>query len=94
MGFLNVSWWIWGSLALIIGLAYVFFVPKAALINSTKDLHFVILRWFHSLVWLLLALSFFMRVSENNLLTEWANPVAVLGGIFYLVFLITFIRLK
>jgi hypothetical protein len=94
VGFFNISWWIWGCAALVIGLVYIFFVPKAKKIYAAKGLHFVILRWFHSLVWLLLAFSFFMRASENNLLLEWASPVAILGGVLYFVYLITFIKLK
>ena len=92
MGFLNISWWIWGGLTLMVGLVYVFFVPKAKLVNATKGLRFVTLRWFHSLVWVMLALSCFMRGAQ--LMVGCANPVALLGGILYVVYLITFVRLK
>jgi len=92
VGFLNISWWVWGGLALIVGLVYVFFVPKAELVHATQGINFIIVRWFHSLVWLLLAISFFMRAAE--LPTEWSNSVAIFGGVFYLVYLIAFSRLK
>lgn len=92
MGFFDISWWIWGGLALIVGLVYIFFVPKAKLVAATKGMQFVILRWFHSLVWLILAISCFMRA--NQFMIEWANPVALSGGVLYLIFLVAFVRLR
>ncbi len=79
---------------MIVALVYVFFVPKTDLVNATTGLRFVIVRWFHSLVWVMLAISFFMRASEPDLLAAWANPVALVSGILYVWYLVTFIRLK
>jgi len=92
MGFLNISWWIWGALALAVAGVFVVFVPKAEKVNALQGLTFVIVRWFHSLVWLLLALSFFMRATENETLTAWANPVALAGGLVYLLYMVTMLR--
>ena len=72
----------------------IFFVPKTDLVNATTGLPFVIVRWFHSLVWVMLAISFFMRASEQKLFVAWANPVALVSGILYVWYLVTFIRLK
>jgi hypothetical protein len=94
MGFLNISWWILGSLALVVALIYAIYVPKSDLVNSTKGLQFVIVRWFHSLVWVILAISFYMRGSGQKELSAWANPTTLSGGIIYIVFFIGFIRLK
>lgn len=91
-GFFGISWWIWGALATLIALIFAFFVPNRDAVMATTGINFFILRWVHSLVWIFLALSFFMRASENDLLTNWANPVAMLGGACYLVYLVTIVR--
>ncbi|MDX1995066.1 MAG: hypothetical protein SF029_21980 [bacterium] len=92
-GFLNISWWVWGIGALLIAVVFAVFVPMADRVNAAVGMQFFIARWFHSLVWLLLAASFFMRAVGGNL-TNWANPVAALGGVTYLIFLVTLIGLS
>jgi hypothetical protein len=94
MGFLNIPWWIWGSLALVIASIYAFYVPKAESVYATRGFQFVVVRWFHSLVWIILALSFFMRAVEQKVVSDWANPVAMIGGILYVIFFIAYIQLK
>jgi len=94
MGFLNIPWWIWGSVALVVALIYAFYVPKADSVYATRGFQFVIVRWFHSLVWVVLALSFFMRGVEQAGWTELANPAALAGGILYVIFLVVYVQLK
>lgn len=92
-GFLNISWFVWSGLSLGVALVFVGFVPNADKIHATTGLQRVILRWFHSLTWLLLALSFAMRGIPNETLNTWANPVGLAGGIVYAIFLVSFVRL-
>jgi hypothetical protein len=91
-GFLGISWWIWGGLACIVALIFAFFVPNREAVMAVTGLQFIILRWFHSLVWVFLAASFFMRASGNASLLNFANPVALLGGITYAVYMLTMLR--
>lgn len=92
--FLGISWWLWAAIgSAIVALAYVFIVPNSEKVLATTGLQFFIVRWFHSIVWVLLGISCLMRLSENETLLNWANPVAALGGITYLVYIVSFSRL-
>ena len=86
-GFLNIPWPIWGLGALVIAGVFAVFVPRADKVNALQGVGFVIVRWFHSLVWLLLALSFFLRAVENETISRLANPLAALAGLTYLVYI-------
>jgi hypothetical protein len=89
----EISGWVWGGLACVVALIFVFIVPNEKAVLATSGLHFFVLRWFHSLVWVFLALSLFMRASRNQSLIKFANPVAMLGGICYAVYLVSFLQL-
>ena len=82
-------WPILGIGALIIAAVFAVFVPRKNEVNALHGLRFVIVRWFHTGVWVVLAISFFMRTVANNALQHLANPVAALGGIMYVVYMIT-----
>ncbi|MEZ4670100.1 MAG: hypothetical protein R3E39_19520 [Anaerolineae bacterium] len=88
--FLNIPFAVWGMGALVIAGIFVMFVPRADVVNKLHGTRFVIVRWFHSLVWLLLALSFFVRGMENESISGLANPLAALAGITYLIYMSTF----
>lgn len=90
-GFLNISWWVWGGLALIVALVFVFFVPAADKVNAATGLQFIIVRWFHSLCWLLIALNFFLRALGGEGASGVANLLGLSGGIVYAIFIINFI---
>lgn len=92
-GFLNLPWAVWGAIAVAIALVFVFFVPGADKIDTTSGIHFTVLRWFHSLCWLLIALNFFLRATNNETLAGIANLVAAGGGLVYLVFIVNFVQL-
>lgn len=49
----------------------------------------IILRWFHSLCWLLLALAALAMAHITPLPGEWAKPLAVAGGVTYAIFMVT-----
>ncbi|MCC6615082.1 MAG: hypothetical protein IT320_16515 [Anaerolineae bacterium] len=88
-GFAGVSWTVWGIGALVIAAIFVVVVPYRPLLEHAEGLRFFIIRWGHSLVWVLLAISLFVRQSESPSIAGAANPLAALGGILYAVFMIT-----
>ncbi len=92
MGFLNIPWWVWGILALIIAGIFVVFVPRREKVYQLQGITFIIVRWFHSLVWLLLAVSFFLRDAPSEAIGGLANPLATLGGLVYLIYMITLVK--
>ena len=56
-GFLNIPWFAWAGLALIIALIYSFiWIPKSAF--EATGFRFFILRWGHALTWFLLTINF------------------------------------
>ena len=85
-GFLNVPWFVWAALALVVAGIYAFVWPQKAMTAST-GFRFFVLRWGHSLTWLLLALNFLLRgVSQS-----WngvANLIALTGGLMYILFIV------
>lgn len=91
-GFLNISWWIWGILALSVALIFAFFIPQANKVNALRGMTFIVVRWFHSLVWVLLALSFFLRATQNESAVTLATPINMTAGIVYLIYLMAFTR--
>jgi hypothetical protein len=85
-GFLNVPWFVWAALALVVAGIYAFVWPQKA-VTVTTGFRFFVLRWGHSLTWLLLALNFLLRgVSQS-----WngvANLIALTGGLMYILFIV------
>jgi hypothetical protein len=79
--------------ALLVAGVFAVFVPNAEKVNAAEGVQFFIARWGHSLVWMLLAVSFLMRATQNETLVGLANPVSAAGGLMYLAFLVTFTRL-
>lgn len=59
-GFLNLPWFVWAGLALVIVIVYSFvWIPKTAL--DATGFRFFILRWGHALTWFLLSINFVLR---------------------------------
>ena len=89
-GFLNLPYFAWTALALIIAGIFVYIWPHKAVTITTGFRYFTI-RWGHALTWLLLAISFFLRGLSPSL-NGVANIVALTGGVTYLLFmLMTFV---
>ena len=85
-GFLNLPWFAWAVLALVIAIIYSFLWPQkvgAAAIGF----RFFILRWGHALTWILLTINFLLR-SFSPSLNGAANLIALLGGLIYVLFLL------
>lgn len=79
----------WGILCLVVSVAYSFKWPKPnpdRVSPRRSALVHIILRWFHSAVWLLLALACFMWASGPS---AGANALAVAALIVYVIFLAT-----
>ena len=89
-GFLNIPWFVWSAVALIVALIYSFIWPNDR-IRDLTGFRFLILRWAHALTWLLLAVNFLLR-GLSPALTSTANIVALAAGLAYVSFiLITFV---
>jgi hypothetical protein len=85
-GFLNIPYFVWSALALILAIVWVYVGPHTKL-TPTSDFRYFVIRWGHALTWLLLAISFFLR-GMNPELNGVANLIALAGGLVYLMFLV------
>ena len=90
MEFLGLSYYVWGIIGLVLAVAFAFIAPREQ--GDMSKTKFIIVRWFHSLVWLLLALSFFLRGTQNATAISVADIVAISGGVVYIVYFVTTIR--
>jgi hypothetical protein len=87
--FLGIPMVIWGGLALIVAVIFTVVWPSNKVPASLGGARYLILRWFHALVWILLALSFFVRESPLFGGTGTANILALAALILYLNFMAT-----
>ena len=85
-GFLNLPWFLWAALALIVAVIYSFVWPQKAVVTTT-GLRFLVLRWERGLVWALLATSFVLRGLSPSL-HGMANLIALAGGLMYMLFIV------
>lgn len=79
----GVAWWIWALGCLAVALVYVVIDTEGAA-GGTGWVSWM-LRWGHSLCWVLLAASFLVRLGPFSRL---ANLTAAAGGLVYLGFLV------
>ena len=84
---------IWGVLCCALTLVWIIVWPsnKAA---ATTGFRFVILRWFHALTWLFLAIAAFIAAFDVLGGEATARLVAWLSLLTYLVFMGTFITTR
>lgn len=85
--FLGLPLFVWGGLCLVVALVFTLFWPSGKVGADTTALRYFVLRWFHALVWLLLALSCFIRGAEILGGAGTANLVALAALPVYLAFL-------
>ncbi len=85
-GFLNLPWFGWAGIALIVAIIYSFVWPHKA-VTDTTGFRFLILRWGHAFVWVLLSINFILRGLSPSL-NGTANLVATAGGLMYLLFMV------
>lgn len=89
MRFLGLPLALWGLLCLLLALVWLRVWP-ADRVSPGDGARFIVLRWFHALTWLLLALAVFsaaLRVADGAL----ARPLAFAALLVYLVFLAVFV---
>lgn len=84
-GFLNLPWFVWAALALVIAVLYSFLWPKDRIADLT-GFRFLVLRWGHALTWLLISINFILRGLDSRF-DGIANLLAALGGLIYLLFI-------
>ena len=83
-GFIGVSWLGWAGVAAVCSALFtVIQIPKQTP-HTTGLTHFV-LRWAHSITWLLVALSFLIRGLAPNL-SPLADAVGLMGLGAYIAF--------
>ena len=87
-GLLGLPWVVWAALAFVVAAVFAFVAPGSA---GTTGVHYVVLRWFHPLVWVLLGSSALIRGFATGGARSAADPVAQLALVLYLIFLITFV---
>ena len=89
-GFLNIPYFAWTVLALIVAGIFAYVWPHKA-VAVTSGLRYFVVRWGHSLTWFLLAVSFALRGTGPEL-NGGASFFAFAAGLMYLLFLaITFV---
>ncbi len=84
-GFLNLPWFVWAALALVVATVYAFVWPQK-IAGAVTGLRFFIIRWGHMLTWILLAVNFLLRGISPSL-NGMANLIAIAGGGSYFLFM-------
>ena len=83
-GLFGVPWFAWAGLAVALAALFtVIQIPEQA--PWTTGFTHLALRWFHSITWLLLALSFLLR-GLASAPSAMANPVGMVGLGTYITF--------
>lgn len=88
--FLGISFTVWGFICLLLAAIYMIFYPhpkKEARPDSYRKWRYLILRWCHSIVWLLLGLACFMWGGYIPGRTVLANIPAFLSLLIYVTFM-------
>lgn len=91
--FLGVPLVVWGVICCVLTVVWIIFWPSDKA-SATEGLRFVILRWFHALVWLLLTIAAFLTAYNVLGGLSTARVVAILSLITYLVFIGTVITTR
>jgi hypothetical protein len=89
---LGVPFYVWGGLCLVVALVFTVVWPGDRVLPGETGLRYLILRWSHVLVWLLLGVSCFVRGLGGEGGAGMANLIALAAGLTYLVFMVTLIR--
>lgn len=85
-GFLNLPYFAWTAIALVIAVFFVYIWPRKAVTLNTGIRYFII-RWGHGLTWLLLAISFYLRGIGPEL-NGGSSFFALAGGVMYPLFMV------
>jgi hypothetical protein len=85
----GVPLWVVGVVCLIIATIYFIFWPRPKQVGA---FNFVVLRWFHGLVWVFLAAACFVAPQESLGGTTTGTVLSLLGLGSYVIFMITLFR--
>lgn len=85
-GWLGVPLYVWGLLCLAVSAVWAFLWPADRAVG-VEGIRFFMIRWGHSVVWLLMAAMCFLRGSGNTTLVAWAGPLGLSALVTYLAFL-------
>ena len=85
-GILNIPYFVWSVLALLLAIVWVYVWPHQAVTVPSAGFRNFVVRWGHSLTWLLLAISFFLRGIGPEL-NGGSSFFALAGGVTYLLFM-------
>jgi hypothetical protein len=88
---LGVPLVIWSAISLAIGSAYYFVWPKPEprRVSQRTVREHVVLRYFHSLVWVLIAIGCFLAAAGIGEIGRW---IALLGIPVYIIFIVYIVR--
>lgn len=89
--FLGVPLFVWGAGCLVVAVISGVVWPSRS-VASASGFQYVVLRWAHSAVWVLLAVSCFVRGSGAPGSNGLANMLALGALGLYLVFITTLLR--
>jgi hypothetical protein len=79
--------WLFGLVALCVAAVFAAYVPRRDLVYGATGARFLIVRWGHSGVWLLLAIYAFLLALGLD------TPLGLAAGLLYIVFIVTFLSL-
>jgi hypothetical protein len=91
--FLGTPLVVWGVLCLAFATVWIIVWPSSKA-SVTTGMRFVILRWFHALVWLFLSAAAFLAAFDKPGGTDSARAVALLALVTYLVFMGTLVTTR
>ena len=81
----GIPWLALAGAALVVAAVYVF-VPTT---GDSTGLYWFVLRWFHTIAWVFLALAALARSKVTGTPVEFAAPLGATGGLIYVVFMLT-----
>ena len=84
-GFLNLPYFAWTAIALVIAGIFVYIWLHKA-VTVTTGFRYLVIRWGHALTWVLLAISFLLRGIGPDL-NGGSSFFALAGGLVYLLFM-------
>jgi peptidoglycan/LPS O-acetylase OafA/YrhL len=81
----GIPWLALTGAALAVALFYAF-VPAP---ETAEGIRWFVLRWFHTIAWVFLALAAMVRAKVTRAPVEFAAPLAATGGLIYVVLMVT-----
>lgn len=84
--FLGIPYWLWAILCLVLAVVWALVWPREQAM-ALSGIQFVVLRWFHALAWLLLALAALLASSPTLHNTAVPRTVALAALPVYFFFL-------